>query len=55
MAARAALRCGQLHELVEAVDDPLTPGRFVDNVLGAVGRTSLRIPAQPEQADVDFC
>jgi arabinofuranosyltransferase len=55
VAARAALRCGRLKDLVEAVDDPLTPGRFLENLTGAMGRTSLRIPTLPQQADAAFC
>lgn len=54
-AARRALACGKLAELVEAVDDPMTPGRFVNNLLGAVHRTSLRIPVNPFEAERRFC
>ena len=54
-AARAALSCGDLAELVEATTEPLTVSRFVDNLLGAPGRTSLRIPTDPFAAEREFC
>jgi arabinofuranosyltransferase len=54
-AARQALRCGDLAELGDAVDEPLTPGRFVRNLVGSVHRTSLRIPVDPRTAREEFC
>ena len=54
-AARAALACGALADLVEAASAPLTAGRFWDNVTGSVGRTSLRIPSDPRDAEAAFC
>ena len=53
--ARAALACGDLAELVDAVDDPLTPGRFLRNLVGAVDRTKLRVPPIPSDARLEFC
>lgn len=53
--ARAALSCGDLAELVDAVEDPLTPGRFLQNLVGSVGRTSLRVPVSPAEARATFC
>jgi arabinofuranosyltransferase len=53
--ARAALACGDLAELVDAVDEPLTPGRFLQNLVGAVGRTQLRVPPIPSDARLEFC
>jgi arabinofuranosyltransferase len=53
--ARAALRCGDLGELVDATEAPLTPGRFLRNLVGAPARTQLRIPADPVVADADLC
>jgi len=53
--ARAALACGRLHDLVDAVEDPLTPGRFLDNLTGAIARTRFRVPMLPEEARADFC
>ena len=49
-AAREALDCGELAEVVESVSDPLTPGRFLENLFGAVSRTQLRIPSDPIEA-----
>ncbi|SDN01179.1 hypothetical protein [Allokutzneria albata] len=54
-AARRALACGELAELQASVRAPLTWGRFVDNVLGAFARTSLRIPENPVEAERRFC
>jgi arabinofuranosyltransferase len=53
--ARIALSCGELEELVDAVEDPLTPGRFLRNLVGAVDRTRLRIPHDPAVARAEFC
>lgn len=55
LAARQALGCGQLKELMDSVDQPMTFGRFFDNLIGAVSRTSLRIPADPIAAAKRFC
>ena len=54
-AARDALHCGDLAELVDSVDQPLTPGRFARNLVGSVKRTSLRIPVDPVDARAQFC
>jgi hypothetical protein len=54
-AARRALACGDLAALEAAVTGELTLGRFVDNVLGAPHFQSLRIPADPFEAEHRFC
>ena len=54
-AAIEALTCGDLAELVDAVEEPLTPGRFLRNLVGSVDRTRLRIPRDPVAARDDFC
>ncbi|MFD0312518.1 hypothetical protein [Streptomyces sp. NPDC127119] len=54
-AARRALRCGVLAELDAAVRGPLTGGRFLRNVTGAWGRTSLRFPNDPVAAERQLC
>ncbi|KYF72796.1 hypothetical protein BE17_24750 [Sorangium cellulosum] len=54
-AARAALRCGELGELVEAVTAPLTAERFVKNVKSAVRLTKLRFPGDPAAAKAQLC
>ncbi|HEV2773742.1 MAG TPA: hypothetical protein VGV57_13120, partial [Thermoleophilaceae bacterium] len=54
-AARAALRCGGLGRLIEAVNAPLTPSRFVANLGAAIGLHSLRVPADPVAARRELC
>ncbi|OPC84334.1 hypothetical protein B4N89_28425 [Embleya scabrispora] len=54
-AARAALRCGDLAELVDSVGEPMSASRFWKNLTGAVDRTKLRIPANPIEAEKKFC
>ena len=54
-AARRALGCGELVDLSRAVHDPLTPGRFLRNLVEAPGLTSLRVPADPNEAVTRFC
>ncbi|MET7302145.1 hypothetical protein [Embleya sp. NPDC005575] len=54
-AARAALRCGDLKELVDSVSEPMSASRFWKNLTGAAGRTDLRIPADPIEAEKKFC
>jgi arabinofuranosyltransferase len=53
--ARAALSCGDLRDLMDAVNKPLTVGRFVDNLLGAPGRTTLRFSPDPAKARRQLC
>lgn len=54
-AARRALGCGALKELLASVREPLSVKRFVDNVFGAYDRTRLRIPRDPFEARQKFC
>jgi len=53
--ARAVLSCDGPRRLLAAVSDPLTPGRFVRNVLEAFRLHSLRIPADPSEAQAKLC
>lgn len=53
--ARHAMRCGELAELLASARAPLTARRFWDNLVGAVRRTSLVIPADPFEAEARFC
>lgn len=53
--ARQALACSRLEDLVDAVEGPLTPGRFLSNLTGAVSRTTLRVPPTPSDAVIKFC
>lgn len=54
-AARRALRCPALADLDAATTAPLTLGRAWDNLLGAVGRTRLRVDPDPRAAEADLC
>jgi arabinofuranosyltransferase len=54
-AARHAMTCGALAELLDATRAPLTAGRFWDNLTGAFGRTRLEIPSDPIEAERVFC
>lgn len=54
-AARHALTCGAIKELLDAGREPLTMSRFWSNLTGAVSRTRLVIPADPIEAERSFC
>jgi len=54
-AARAALRCGELGRLMEAVNAPLTPSRFVANLGAAIELHALRVPSDPVAARRELC
>lgn len=55
LAAREALRCGDLAELQAAVTAPLTPERFLANLAAAPRLTALDVPADPTVAQARFC
>ncbi len=54
-AARRALDCGDLADLSRAVHDPMTPSRFLRNLVDAPALTGLRVPADPNEAVDRFC
>jgi arabinofuranosyltransferase len=54
-AARTALACGRLRELLARVDEPLTVGRFFTNIAHSFGDTQLRIAPEPIDAVHQFC
>jgi len=54
-AARAALQCGELRDLVESTEAPLTVDRFWSNLTGAIGRTRLVVPMDEAAAERTFC
>jgi arabinofuranosyltransferase len=54
-AARAALTCGDITDVLTAVDAPLTPSRFVSNIRDALRFHRLRIPTDPYAAQKRFC
>jgi arabinofuranosyltransferase len=55
MSAAHALSCPPLHNLLQAVDAPLTPSRLLSNFVHAAGYTKLRIPADPTAAERQVC
>ncbi len=48
-AARGALRCPDVVEMLDSVRAPLTGHRFWDNLTGAFSRSAMRYPADPRQ------
>jgi arabinofuranosyltransferase len=54
-AARHALTCGPIPGLLAAVDDKMTPGRFLSNIWHSVSYTRLRIPWDPAAAEQMWC
>jgi arabinofuranosyltransferase len=55
LAARRALSCGPLAELVASVTGPLTPARFFENLGRALPRHTLRFSADPFVAAAELC
>lgn len=54
-AARRALRCAPLSDLLGAIDRPLTPGRFLSNLWHAPSYTFIEVPRDPRRAERKFC
>jgi hypothetical protein len=54
-AARHAMHCGDLAELMASVQEPMTWSRFWRNLTGASARTSLVVPVDPFEAELKFC
>ncbi len=54
-AARRVLRCQPIKGLLDAVTEPLTPGRFLSNIWHAPEYTLLKIPKNPIAAEQKFC
>lgn len=54
-AARHALTCGPIADLLRAARAPMSLSRFWSNLTSALGRNSLRIPQDPLQAEKKFC
>ncbi|MEY9864094.1 arabinofuranosyltransferase [Catenulispora sp. GAS73] len=54
-AARHAMSCGGLKELLDSTRQPMTAGRFWNNLTGSLGRTALVVPADPFAAEKKFC
>lgn len=55
VAARHALACQPLKGLLDAIDEPLTPGRFLSNLWHAPEYTVVRVPRDPQRAEQKFC
>jgi arabinofuranosyltransferase len=55
IAARHVLQCGPIPGLLAAVDDKLTPGRFLSNIWHSFSYTRLRVPANPIVAEQMWC
>ena len=43
--------CGPGKDLIDSVDAPMTPGRFLSNVLHSVSYTRLHVPTDPRVAE----
>jgi hypothetical protein len=54
-AAEEALDCGQLGRYLRGIRRPLTPGRFLANIVDALPNTSLRVPPDPHTAARRLC
>jgi arabinofuranosyltransferase len=54
-AARHAMSCGALAEMLAAAREPMTVSRFLANLAGSIGRTRLVIPADPIAAEIELC
>jgi arabinofuranosyltransferase len=54
-AARTAMSCPPLRELREAITQPLSMDRFLDNVRASVRLTTLRFPSEPGAAVDELC
>jgi arabinofuranosyltransferase len=54
-AAKRALGCGELKDLIEAIDEPMTPGRFLENIVRSPSLTRLHIAADPVVAERELC
>ena len=53
--ARAAINCGPLRRLDRDVSAPLTPARFLGNLVDSFANTFLRVPPDPETAYHQLC
>lgn len=54
-AARTALACGEVEALLDAIEEPMSAGRFVDNLFMAWSLHDLRIPPDPATAADELC
>ncbi|MEO8548727.1 MAG: hypothetical protein ABI678_02090, partial [Kofleriaceae bacterium] len=54
-AARHAMTCGALAELLASAREPMTASRFWANLTGALARTRLEFPSDPIEAERALC
>ncbi len=54
-AARHALKCGGLADLLDAVEGPITASRFLSNLSEAFRLHELRFPSNPFEAEQRLC
>jgi arabinofuranosyltransferase len=54
-AADHARTCGQLGRYLRGIQKPLTPARFLGNLVNAVPNTTFRIPPDPHDAEAELC
>lgn len=54
-AAAEAMACGSLATLLDASQEPMSPGRFLSNLVHAPANTFLVVPREPEDAVDEFC
>ena len=52
---RSAMSCGQLADLYRATNEPLTVGRFLENVVKAPSFTTMTVPPDPRKMYEKFC
>jgi len=53
--ARRALTCAPLRDLLDAIDEPLDPGRFLSNIVDSFELSSLRFPPDARAAARQLC
>lgn len=53
--AHAALGCPAIHAIEDGPTRPLTVGSFLSNMVHSLGRTTMRIPPDPETAYHRYC
>jgi arabinofuranosyltransferase len=54
-AAERTMACGQLADYLDGIHEPLTPGRFLRNVVDSVANTRLRLSPDPQVAQDQMC
>ncbi len=54
-AARRALTCAPLSDLLDAITEPLTPGRFLSNIWHSPSYAAVQVPEDPRDAEGATC